>query len=130
MPRFRQAMRPIAILLGLMTGLACAAVGLLGDWDSGPAPEAIGAGILFFVAAGVAWRWSKYRFLTAAWGFFLCLWLLLLELYFGDFGTAHKVQTLRSDSLMELIGISAITALAVLGLSTSLLAPQRRQESK
>jgi hypothetical protein len=119
-------MRILAITLAVLFGICCVVAGMLGNWAEGPAPELSGVGALFLISAAVAWKTNRFRYLTATWGLALGFWIVALELFarlFAQSGASAPVTDTTAS--YDLISIVVISALALLGLISSLAGPAR-----
>jgi len=119
-------MRILAITLAALFGVCGIVAATLGNWAEGPAPELGGVGALFLISAGVAWKTNRFRYLTATWGLAFGFWIVALELFASLFAHGSDARTRIADtSAYDLVSIVAISALALLGLVSSLVAPAR-----
>jgi hypothetical protein len=120
--------RITALVLAIVAGLACFGVSITVSWQDGPGPEALAGGVLFWIAAALAWWKHRFRLLAIVWGLFLGVWFVLMELYWDLFASMTDggfVSTVNRLSMGGLISAAAVTAIALLGLATTLVAPAR-----
>jgi len=119
-------MRILAITLAALFGVCGIVAATIGNWAEGPAPELGGVGVLFLISAGVAWKTNRFRYLTATWGLALGFWIVALELFARLFArSSARAPVIDTTAPYDLISIVVISALALLGLISSLAVPAR-----
>jgi hypothetical protein len=106
-------------------GIASLGFSFFAPWSEGIGAEAFGLGFLLLVAALVAWRTQRFRYLSATWGLFLGIWVVVLELLFSVLiGNGHA-QVVDNTASYSSIAVIAVTVVAVAGLILSLIARGR-----